>query len=294
MKQQFKALLIAIRPEHWIKNSFVFTALVFSGRFLNLDRYLPASLAFGAFCLASSGAYLFNDVLDFSQDQQHPRKKDRPIAAGQLSRKLAVAVGIILSLAALAMAFSVNRATCATVLAYCLLTLAYSAGLKSIPMLDSGIIALGFVLRAYGGALAIKVYPSPWLIVCSFLLAAFLALAKRLHELESLGIDGKSHRKSLKFYTRGNLLVMIYGCVAAIVVLYAVYTLQPSTVRQVKGPGLILTLPYVIYGISRYLYLIHHQNGGGRPVQTFLTDWKILLTVAAWGVSSAIIIFLNR
>ncbi len=287
------ALLLSMRPEHWVKNAFVFTALIFSGSFVKPDRYAPALLTFAAFCLGASAAYLLNDVIDRRQDQLHPIKRLRPIAAGQLGKWIAALAAMLLLAAAVALATSVNAPTQHALLAYCVLTLTYSLFLKRLPILDIAAIAFGFVLRAYAGAVAIRVFPSLWLIGCSFLLAAFLALCKRLHELDLLGEQSNEHRQTLGFYTRKNLIAMIAACAGFTIAMYAYYTVQPSTVRQVKGPALALTLPFVVYGICRYLHLVFRHDAGGRPVLTFFTDWRLLATVTIWAATSGMIIYLK-
>lgn len=282
-----------MRLEHWLKNSFVFVALVFSGSFTKFEKYPPVFWTFLAFCLCASGAYLINDVLDFKNDRLHPAKKSRPVAAGTLSRPLAFMGGILLTGGGIGVAAFVNLKTFQAVVLYCAITFFYSVFLKKIPILDCGAIAAGFVLRAYAGATAIHVFPSPWLILCAFLLAAYLALCKRLCELELLGENSNQHRRTLGLYTRKHLLGLIFICAALNVIVYTIYTLQPSTVRQVNGPGLVLTLPFVIYGILRYFHLAVKHNTGGRPVEVFLTDWRILGAVTAWIISSGLIIFFH-
>ena len=292
MKRVLIPLIRGMRPEHWVKNSFDFTALVFSGSFARPGKYLPAILAFVAFCLGSSSAYLINDVLDCTMDQVHPLKRMRPVASRQLGKAHAVLASVPLMFTALAVSFGINTRTGWGVLLYCLLTYGYSLVLKQIPLVDIAAIAMGFVLRAYAGATAIGVYPSPWLLMCSFLLASFLALSKRYHELLTLGENSAAHRKSLSHYSKNSLLVLMFSCAAATMSLYVVYTLQPSTVRQVEGPALVFTTPFVAYGLLLYLRLVLKQGGGGRPVNVFLTDFRLMLSVAAWGISSALIIFL--
>jgi len=303
--QSWPTILRAMRPEQWIKNGFVLAPIIFSGSFLMPKRQIGASLAVVAFCLVSSAAYLINDVVDRKADSFHPEKANRPIAAGKLSPVLAIIIAVFLNLAAIAIAIYADTrvaytfmdieifGTTIAVTLYALVSTSYSLALKRIPLLDVAVIGFCFVLRAAGGAAAIGVFTSLWLLVCSFLLAVFITLGKRYHELAILGANGNAHRPGLAIYSLNVIAKLMAICAIATVCLYTIYAIRDSTVRQVKGPALILTLPFVIYGICRYLHLVLQREGGGRPVQTFLTDWRLLATVAGWAITAGLIIYLK-
>ena len=285
-----RALLVSLRPHQWIKNLVVLAALAFSKHLFDADAFVRAALAFGVFCALAGATYLVNDVLDADQDRQHPLKRHRPIASGALSAGAARAAAAALVAAALAASAWLGRDFALAALAYLGLTFAYSLVLKHHVILDVLAISLGFVLRAVAGALAIEVRFSDWLLVCTILLALFLALAKRRHELVSLE-DAAGHRRILKEYSPYLLDQMIAVVTASCLTAYAFYTLAPDTVEKYRTDRLSWTIPFVIYGIFRYLYLVHRREQGGSPSDVLLTDRPLLVAVFLWAAVVVAIVY---
>lgn len=285
-----RALLVSLRPHQWIKNLVVLAALAFSKHLFDADAFVRAALAFGVFCALAGATYLVNDVLDADQDRQHPLKRHRPIASGALSAGAARAAAAVLIAAALAASAWLGRDFALAALAYLGLTLAYSLVLKHHVILDVLAISLGFVLRAVAGALAIEVRFSDWLLVCTILLALFLALAKRRHELVSLE-DAAGHRRILREYSPYLLDQMIAVVTASCLTAYAFYTLAPDTVEKYRTDRLSWTIPFVIYGIFRYLYLVHRREQGGSPSDVLLTDRPLLVAVFLWAAVVVAIVY---
>jgi 4-hydroxybenzoate polyprenyltransferase len=285
-----RALLVSVRPHQWIKNLVVLAALAFSKHLFEADAFLRAALAFAVFCALAGAAYLVNDLVDLEQDRQHPVKRRRPIASGVLPAAAARAAALALVALALAASVWLGRGFALVAVAYLLLTLAYSLALKNHVILDVLAIAIGFVLRAIAGALAIEVRFSDWLLVCTILLALFLALAKRRHELVSLE-DAAGHRRILKEYSPYLLDQMIAVVTASCLTAYAFYTLAPETVEKYRTERLSWTIPFVIYGIFRYLYLVHRKDQGGSPTEVLLADRPLLAAVALWAVVVIAIVY---
>jgi 4-hydroxybenzoate polyprenyltransferase len=286
-----RALLISLRPHQWTKNLVVLAALAFSKHLFEGDAALRAGLAFLVFCGLSGAAYLVNDLRDLEADRLHPVKKARPLASGALPVPLARVAAALLAVAALAGAAVLGRDFAAAALAYLALNVVYSFGLKHVVILDVLAISLGFVLRAVAGALAIQVVFSNWLLVCTILLALFLALAKRRHELVSLDAAAAGHRRILAEYSPYLLDQMIAVVTASCLTAYAFYTLAPETVEKYRTERLALTIPFVIYGIFRYLYLVHRREQGGSPSEVLLTDWPLLVAVALWAAVVVAIVY---
>ena len=295
------SLLRALRPKQWTKNAVVLAALVFAlgdpsqgvaGRGITHDLWLALAAAV-LFCLASSAVYLINDLRDVELDRAHPVKRLRPIAAGELSLGLARTLALALAGLALAGAGWLDRQFFLVLAAYLALQVAYTFGLKRVAMLDVFIIAAGFVLRALAGAVVIHVLISPWLLICTFLLALFLALCKRRHELVTAPESGPSTRPSLRQYDRGLLDVLVPMVGSATLVCYSVYTLWPETVEKFGTPNLAFTIPLVIFGLFRYLDLVYRREEGGRPEQLLLTDPPLLATVLLYG-ATVLAILLSR
>lgn len=285
-----RALLVSLRPHQWTKNLVVLAALAFSKHLFDGDAVMRAGVAFAVFCGLSGAVYLVNDLTDLERDRLHPLKRSRPIASGALgvpAARVAVACLVALGLPA-AWVLGPGFFVCA--LAYLALNLAYSFGLKEVVILDVLAIAIGFVVRAVAGALAIQVVFSDWLLVCTILLALFLALAKRRHELVTLG-DAAGHRRILSEYTPYLLDQMIAVVTASCLTAYAFYTLAPETVEKYRTERLALTIPFVIYGIFRYLYLVHRKEQGGSPSDLLLADRPLLAAVALWAVAVVLIVY---
>jgi 4-hydroxybenzoate polyprenyltransferase len=275
-------LIRALRPIQWVKNTIVFAGLIFARRFDRPADLAMAAVAFAIFCALASGVYLINDIRDKAADSAHPQKRDRPIAAGRVSVPFASATSGVLLAGGLVGAAFVTIPFFVTCVLYVALNIAYSLVLKSLPLIDVMSVALGFVLRAVGGAEAIKVAISPWLVVCTLLLALFLGFGKRRWEVESLGDEAVRHRSALAGYSAHLLDQLIAVTTASAVVGYALYTLSPDTQEKFGTNQLIWTLPFVIYGVFRYLYLIHGRQKGGNPTRALMTDVPILVNVALW------------
>lgn len=283
-------IIRALRPNQWTKNSVVFAAFFFAlgDRTLAvpLSSFYQVLLACLFFCFASSGIYIINDLRDLKADQHHPTKKFRAIAAGRVSLPLIAGIAFFLLSTALGGAFWISRPFGLTLTLYIGLQFMYTFWLKHIALVDVFTIALGFVLRAAGGGLAMPVpIPiSPWLLVCAFLLALFLALCKRRHEKLLLEESAGAHRASLEFYDTKLLDQLIAIVSATTIVSYAIYTLSPETAHKFGTPLLAITIPFVMFGIFRYLDLVYRKEGGGRPEKTLLTDTVLIVDLCLFGL----------
>ena len=287
----FLNLIYSLRPGQWTKNLFVFAALVFAERLGDAPSVIRTVTAFVVFCALSGTVYLVNDVLDREQDQRHPLKSRRPIASGALSSQVALAAATVLSLASLGVAFLLGLHFFAIAVAYLLLLSAYSTLLKHIVILDVLTIAIGFTLRAAAGAAAIAVPISHWLLVCTTLLALFIALSKRRHELTLLTESATHHRPILSDYTPYLLDQMISVVTASTLIAYAFYTISPETQAKFGTDLLSLTIPLPLYGIFRYLYLVHQREQGGSPAELVINDRPLLFCLALWALSVIVIIY---
>lgn len=282
-------LLQAMRPVQWTKNLLVFAALIFAQR-LNDPSALAASAgAFVAFCLAASGVYLANDIRDRDQDLIHPLKRWRPIASGTLNVRVAAGTAVVVTALALAIASVVQLRLAAVLLLYVLIMAGYNLGLKRFVMVDVLIIAAGFVIRAVAGAVAIDVPISPWLYLCTFLLALLVGLGKRRHELLTLELVAGQHRQNLESYSLGLLDQLIAVTASATVLAYAIYTVQSPAVP--RDHAMLLTVPLVLYAVFRYLYLIYRKRLGGSPETLLLRDRPLLATAILWVVVSIAILY---
>jgi len=279
-----------MRPSHWVKNVIVFAALIFAQVYTDPDKILLSLIAFIAFCFGTSAVYIINDIFDRENDKKHPVKSKRPIASGEISISSGIIVSIILFALSIALASYSNFLTVLTLIIYMVLNLAYSAYLKHVVIIDVMSIAAGFVLRAAAGGFAIEVPVSPWLLVCTILLALFLGFGKRRHELGLLSEEAVNHRKALANYSTPFLDQMISVVTASTVVAYAFYTLSSEAVENFGTHWLSATIPFVLYGIFRYLYLIFHKEMGGNPTKLMLTDIPLLLCVMLWLTTVLIVI----
>jgi 4-hydroxybenzoate polyprenyltransferase len=279
-----------MRPEQWLKNGFVLAPIVFSGLVGDADAWLRTVLAVAAFCAASSAVYLVNDVIDREADRSHPIKKNRAIASGEVSVATALSVAVVLVAAAAVVSVGLGGWFPAVLAAYVVLVLLYSALLKRAIFLDVLVVAAGFVLRVVGGAVAINVPVSSWILVVAYLLALYLALGKRRSELVLLGVEAGNHRAVLGHYTLPVVDQAISVVLGATVLAYALYTVAPDTVAKVGSEGLLATVPIVLYGLFRYLYLLHRHELGGSPTRALLTDRPLLVCVVVWlAVAAAVI-----
>jgi 4-hydroxybenzoate polyprenyltransferase len=279
------AFVRAARPVQWSKNLLVFAGILFAAQFRDASRWLEAVLIFIAFCLASSAAYLVNDVRDAPQDRAHPVKRFRPVAAGELPARTALAGGVLLAVLAIVIAAPTGWEAPALVLAFLALQAAYTVGLKEIVLIDAIVIAGLFVLRAAAGAIGIDVWLSPWLVLCTGLLALFLALAKRRGELVLVGADRTPGRPVLAGYSLELVDQLVAIVAAATISAYSIYTFTAT-----ESSAMMLTIPYVVFGLFRYLYLVHRRDLGEEPEQVVVRDVPILLTVTAWVATAATIL----
>ena len=282
-------LLQAMRPKQWTKNLIIYFGLVFSFNLFHVDLAARATLAFVLFCLLSSAVYLVNDLRDLKLDQSHPRKCLRPLASGKLKPYQAQVAAILFLAIGLPASFALSTGFGFASVTYVALMLAYSFGLKEVAILDVFVLAGGFVLRAMAGALAIMVPISPWLYLTTGLGALFLGFSKRRHELVLLNDNAGQHRRSLAEYTPELLDEMIAVITASIVMAYSLYTFTAE--RLPKNGLMMVTIPFVLYGIFRYLYLIRLKDEGGSPEEILLRDRPILLDVILWGVVSVAVLY---
>jgi len=288
--QKAIALLRSLRPTQWLKNGFVLAPIVFSGRIGDPEAWVRNLLAVLAFCAASSATYLVNDVLDREADRRHPSKRTRPIAAGDISVATAIVAACLLIAAAAVVAFFLGGWFETVLGGYLVLTLLYSVLLKEAVFVDVLVVAAGFVLRVVGGAVAIDVPISTWLLLCAYLLALYLALGKRRAELALLGEEAGNHRVVLGHYTLPLVDQAISVVLGATVLAYTLYTVAPDTVAKVGSEGLMATVPVVLYGLFRYLYLLHRHELGGSPTKVLITDRPLLACVVVWIAIAAIVI----
>src|SRR3954452_1257943 len=284
-------LLFSLRPGQWTKNLVIFAGLLFGRRLFDADAVLAAVAAFVVFCILSGVVYLVNDVADRETDRLHPLKAHRPIASGALPVRIALVSAMALGAIALLAASRIGWPFTMVAAAYLALQIAYSGPLKHIVIIDVLTIAIGFVLRAVGGAVAVNVEISHWLLVCTILLALFIALAKRRHEIVLLSAGAASHRPILGEYSPYLLDQMIGVVTASTLIAYVFYTISPETVQKFGTDWLGLTIPFPLYGIFRYLYLVHQREGGGSPADLLLTDRPLLACVALWALTVAVIIY---
>lgn len=285
------SLFLSLRPDQWTKNLIVFAALIFAVKLLDPAALAYASAAFLIFCALSGAVYLINDVSDREQDRLHPIKRMRPIAAGEVSPGTALTFAVVLSVMALSAAVALRPAFGLAAAAYLALFVVYTRWLKHIVILDVMAIAIGFVLRAVAGGLVISVHVSNWLLVCTMLGALFLGLAKRRHEITLLAEGAKGHRRILEEYDPYLLDQMIGVVAAATMVAYIIYCASPETHAYFGTEWMVLTTPFPIYGLFRYLYLVHRKAGGGSPSDMLLTDRPLLACVALWGVAVVLIVY---
>jgi 4-hydroxybenzoate polyprenyltransferase len=284
-------LIRLARPSHWIKNLFVLAALVFSHEAKNPAAVAWAGLAFAAFCLASSAIYALNDVLDRKEDARHPVKRHRPVASGETSVGAAVVLGVVLGIAAIALAATLPRPFLLTVIAYLVVTLAYIGGLKGVAVLDVLLIALGFVIRAYAGGVAIGVEVSPWLILCTLTLSLFLGFAKRKSERAALG-EGAAETRLIEWesYDDKTLDCMMTVSATLAIAAYMLYTVSPDIITHVVRPWMFLTVLPVVYGVFRFYRLAITGRATG-PVEMVRHDPAFVAAVAVWLGMVAVLLY---
>ena len=287
-----KYIVKTMRPSQWTKNVLVFSGLIFSGRAVLASDVLLSAKAFIIFCLGSSSIYILNDIIDRANDKNHPFKKMRPIAAGQLSVPFALIFMITIALLSIIGSFLfLNKAFCYVFIGYLLLMLSYLFVFKHIVILDILTVAVGFVLRAIAGAVVLNVEVSPWLMICTLLLALLILMGKRRHELLILGKEAYTHRFILKEYSLRFLDQLIAVVTSSSVITYSLYTYSPDTVRRLGTDMMPLTIPFVLYGIFRYLYLTYQRNLGGAPEKLFINDKALMVNNFLWVMASVIILY---
>jgi 4-hydroxybenzoate polyprenyltransferase len=287
-----QAFWLSLRPHQWTKNLVVFAAPALSKHLFERGPLEQSVLGFVIFCALSGTVYLLNDVADVERDRLHPRKRLRPIASGALAPRTAVVLAVVLGLGSLALSTTLGVRFLGCAALYLALNILYSFWLKEVVILDVLSISLGFVLRAVAGGVAIAVAQiSDWLLVCTLLLALFLALAKRRHELVSLTTSATGHRKILAEYSPYLLDQMISVVTASCLTAYAFYTMAPDTVQKYRTERLAWTIPFVLYGIFRYLYLVHQKEKGGSPTDILVTDRPLLLNVFLWALALLWIVY---
>jgi 4-hydroxybenzoate polyprenyltransferase len=284
------AVVRALRPLQWTKNSLVFAALIFADRALHLESILRSVGAALVFCAVSSGVYLINDIRDAEQDRVHPKKRFRPVAAGEVSPRSAMTIAILFFIVGAIGAFAVRPAFAGVIAGYVALMVAYSYGLKTVVILDVFAIAAGFVLRAVGGAVAISVPISPWLYVCTMLGALFIGFAKRRNELATLEHMAGQHRSNLDDYSLPMLDQIIAIVSSATLMAYALYTFDAATVP--RSHAMMLTIPFVLYALFRYLHLVYRRQLGGSPEVILVTDKPLFACIVGWGLTTLAILYL--
>jgi 4-hydroxybenzoate polyprenyltransferase len=292
--QLIKAIIELMRPAQWTKNTVVFAALIFSKNVFNWSYLCSAILAFAVFCLLSSATYTFNDIIDRQSDRAHPHKKNRPIPSGRVNLIAAGGVCIILMILSFGISLILLPPSFTLVaLLYFLLNICYSLFLKRVIILDVISISIGFVLRAIAGVevLVPTVELSTWLLVCTFFLSLFLAISKRRNEMELLEENAKKHRRTLEHYSAKFIDGMIAVVTASTVMSYTLYTISEQTIRKMDTANLVYTIPFVIFGIFRYLYLVYVRREGGSPTRLLVQDKPLLVGILLWIVAVVWILY---
>jgi 4-hydroxybenzoate polyprenyltransferase len=278
------------RPAQWVKNVFVLAPLVFSQRFFRPTELISAGVAFVAFCLASSASYILTDVMDRDRDREHPLKCQRPIASGRVEVPAALALSASLAATAVGLSWTLGPVFLGILGGFLLIQLLYSTALKHIVIVDVATIALLFVLRAAGGVIAVGARMSPWLFLCTFLLAMFMGLGKRRHEIALLE-EATSHREVLGRYKVRLLDQMITVVAMTTIAVYTVYTVWPSVEAKLGTERLYYTVPFVVLGVFRYLFLVYGREEGGSPTDLLLGDTTLQAAIAGWIVTVFLLLY---
>ncbi|UCD20386.1 MAG: decaprenyl-phosphate phosphoribosyltransferase [candidate division WOR-3 bacterium] len=287
---QLKGYLQLLRPRQWMKNVFIFAGLIFSRNFFEPESVEASIYAFIVFSFLSSSGYIFNDILDYREDAAHPLKAKRPIAAGKVGRRSAAALALLLAVLSFAAAWTLDHNFFFVCLTYSVLMVLYSIVVKRVVILDVFAVAFGYVLRAIAGAVVIGVDISSWLLLCTLLIALFLAVSKRRTEMVLLGDDAAKHRKILAKYSLPLLSQMIGIVTASCIVAYCLYTLAPETLAKFGTKNLIYTVPFVIYGLFRYLYVTYQKVQTDIPERVLFSDRPLQVCLVAWIVSCVMIL----
>jgi 4-hydroxybenzoate polyprenyltransferase len=284
-------LLRAVRPRQWTKNLSIFAAAIFAREIFHPQALLHSSVAVLAFCALASSVYLLNDWVDRDRDRLHPEKRHRPIASGQVSGAQAAVLAFVLVSVGVALSLWLGQDFATFSIGYVVLQVLYTYLLKHIVILDVMIIALGFLIRVVSGGVVIQVPVSNWLYLCTVLLALFLGFAKRRHELSSLQADALGHRANLSEYSVSLLDQLLSVVAAACIVAYGLYTVAHETVEKVGSDRLKFTVPFVLYGIFRYLYLIHRKDAGGSPEKVLLSDRPLIIDLLLFIVVAGLVLY---
>jgi 4-hydroxybenzoate polyprenyltransferase len=284
-------IIASMRPHQWIKNFFIVAALIFSGHLFVLADVVATVAGFFCFSIVASSIYLFNDIKDVENDRLHPEKSLRPLPSGKLSIGAARAGFVVLGIAGLSASYALHVGFFLLTLFYFVINIAYSIWLKDVVILDVMTISAGFVIRVAAGAVLINVPTSEWLIICTVLLALFLGFSKRRYEMTVLESRAGEHRSVLRHYSPYFLDQMIGIVTASTVMSYALYTISEETVRKFGTTHLIYTVPFVLYGIFRYLYLVHRKEEGGNPTRLAVSDVPLLVNIILWIVTASLIIY---
>jgi 4-hydroxybenzoate polyprenyltransferase len=292
IRGMLRSLLTAMRPKQWSKNVFVFAALAFDGQLLHVRAFIHTLAGFVLLCLISSAVYLLNDLADLEADRKHPVKRMRPIASGALSRSTAMAASVLIAVPTILLSYWLGLGFGAIVSLYFAINLLYSFWLKHVPIVDVLLVAAGFLLRVGAGVSLVAVQRfSPWLYVCTTLLSLIIGFGKRRAELLLLAEDANSHRKVLDGYTIPFLDQLIMIASASTIMAYSLYTFSAENLPD--NHLMMLTIPFVMYGIFRYLHLVHVEHAGGAPEELILTDRPMLISIILWGLLALLILYLG-
>lgn len=286
-------LIRVARPHQWVKNGVLVLPAVFGGAALDTSRLGHVGLGFAAFCLLSSCVYTINDIADREKDRLHPSKSNRPLASGALSVSTAAAFAAILFLSGMGLAWFIGKAFFITAGLFLVVNALYTFWLKEQAILDVMALSFSFVLRAYAGAMAVELPASTWLLLNTLLLSLFLALGKRRHELVLLEGNATLHRGALRGYTPYLLDQLIGVTTASVVVIYMLYTISPEVAAKLGTDKLYFTIPYVVYGIFRYLAIIHKEHKGGSPTEVLIRDLPIMITVILWLMTAGVLLYVK-
>lgn len=284
MTSSLKNIFFLLRVKQWVKNFFILFPLIFAGNLYDPEAFALSCVALMGFCFISSSGYIFNDLLDYQKDRLHPHKSSRPLSTGAVSRSFAVVFALLLLFFGLSICRLVNQSVLLVAVLYILLHIAYNLVIKNTVILDVIFIALGFQIRIWAGSLAISILPSVWLQMCVFVLALFLGFTKRRYEMSFLKDSAKEHRLVLSHYTSYLLDQMIIICSTLAIVFYGLYTISNDVVSKLGHYNMVYSVAFVIYGIFRYLYLIHVRKKGRDPVEIFLSDGPLFFNICLWVV----------
>jgi 4-hydroxybenzoate polyprenyltransferase len=287
-----KGLVRATRPKQWSKNLLLFLSWIFALKLSDVSLFLLATAGFAVFCAASSAVYLVNDLVDIEKDRQHPTKRKRPLAAGLIQPWHAIVLAVVLTVGSTAWAFYLGTRFGAVTVGYLVLSFAYSFLLKHLVLIDVFTLAAGFVIRAAAGAVVIAVPISPWLYVCTALASLFVGFAKRRNELMTLEADAANHRRILAEYTPQLLDQLIIIVTSATVMAYSLYTFSAENLP--RNSAMMLTIPFVLYGLFRYMYIVYVRNEGGSPEEVLLRDVPFLLNVVLWLATAVVVMYYFR